>query len=720
MFENSPQKMALLSACSVGLFFVTLTFGLNKVSSRMDARVVTESTDLVSRHLDSAANALVVTAVDYNNWDVGYQNLVDGDLGAFFDNYAGGVESGDVFDSIHILNGFGHRAAYWDAATAEQPIFDDIDPALLAAVAATRRADPLAPNTAAHFYTVIDAKPQLHAVAHVLPDTAALLDAVTIADAPLSIMTRDIDAAFVDKMSTDLMLADVTITAAPLPGRTHYVIRSVEGAPIAYVNWISPRPGSDLVRQFLPLLIVLSVAFIAISIIIAVINHRTAVALRSREMSANRAARTDALTGIPNRMAFAEHMDAQIHAAADTVALIYLDLNDFKRINDAFGHEVGDAVIVEVSRRLAAIARLDVQVARMGGDEFSVLLTDGQDIRARCHDVLTRLEDALQPALYVQQNTFNVTASIGIAVKDSRACGPSELLRRADVAMYHGKRNGLATATFYHLDIERASNDDLIVEQALREALERPEEFTILFQPIICAKTGLMIKAEALARWRSATLGDVPPDRFIDIAERAGLIGPLGLILLGQTCALLADVPQLSISVNLSPLQLRDDRFLTEVGRIVDGFGIAPQRIEFELTEGIIVDNRQLARDRLHSMKQIGFGTALDDFGTGFSSIGYLRQMPFDSLKIDRSFLVEHGMDARNLGLIRSVILMGQSLGQVVICEGVETADQADILRDLGCDMMQGYHFDRPLPIDTLAETYLGASVPRARRTVVA
>ena len=718
MFESSPRKMAVLSACSVGLFFATLVFGLNKVSSRMDDRVISESSELVSRHLDGAAKVLLVTAVDYNNWDTAYRDIVDGDLDAFFDNYAGGVENGDVFDSLHILNGFGHRSTFWNATTGDQPVFDDIDPALLAGVAAARGAGRLGPDKAAHFYTFSDGRVRLHAVAPVLPSTATLLSSVAIDDAPLSIMTRTIDADFVDRMATDLMLDDVTVTAAPLPGQTHHVVRSVDGAPIAHVNWISPSPGSDLIRQFMPFLIALGTAFIAISAIIAVISHRTAVTLLSRELTANRAARTDALTGIPNRMSFSEHMDAQIHAAAGTVALIYLDLNDFKRINDTMGHDVGDAIIVEVSRRISALAGPGVQVARMGGDEFSILLVDMVN-QASCHDLLARLDDALRPALSVQQATFNLTASIGVAVNDTRVCDPSELLRRADVAMYHGKRNGLSTATFYDPEIEKAVKDDLIVERALREGLGRPVEFTILFQPIICARTGRMIKAEALARWRSATLGDVPPDRFIGIAERAGLIGPLGLLLLEKICAILADVPPLSVSVNLSPLQLRDDRFLTEVKGIVDGFGIAPHRIEFELTEGIIVENRQMARDRLRAMKSMGFGTALDDFGTGFSSIGYLRQMPFDSLKIDRSFLVEHGMETRNPALIKSVILMGQSLRQVVVCEGVETVDQAEMLRDLGCDMMQGYHFDRPLPIDTLERIYLGTPSPRPQLSVV-
>ncbi|WP_372804099.1 bifunctional diguanylate cyclase/phosphodiesterase [Loktanella salsilacus] len=708
MSMYTPRKMTLMSLLSVIIFLAVVGSGVAMFSSELDRRVVDDSTQLVSRYLNSQREMLSALSDDYNNWDVAYDNIRDGDMDSFYENYASGAEGGDVFTELHILNAFNHRSTSWTQGSADVPVYDDSYTAGLARTVRTMMAGrPIMPQTSFQFYTFDEGGFKLHAASYVMPTDPIRLRTLTTTDASVAIMTRVIDQDALTKMGRDLLLTQVTLSVAPVADRSYFAVLGPDGAVVAYVNWISAQPGSELVRWMLPWLLLVSLVFVAVSSAIAIVAHRNATMLLAREESANRAARTDSLTGIANRMAFNEGLKNQSTALRNSVALIYLDLNNFKKINDTFGHEVGDAVVIGVSARLSELSKNNTLVARMGGDEFSVVITNCADAKAEASAVLLQIEALLEQPLIINQNSFNLSAAIGVAINDNIVQEPSEMLRRADVAMYHAKRSSDQSAQFYDDGIDQTAKEDFLIERALRAAIEMPDELDILFQPMVSARTGQFVKAEALARWHSKTIGHVSPEIFITIAERSGLIGELGQILFEKICSRIVEYPDLHVSVNVSPIQLQDDAYLLDMNRIVAKYDIAPSRIEFELTEGIIVENRQLAAVRLKLMHDMGFKTSLDDFGTGFSSIGYLRHMPFDTLKIDRSFLLEGASEPKCLQLIKSMIIVGQSMGQNVVCEGIETEAQAKLVKSFGCDLFQGYLFDKPIPIEVLAQKYL-------------
>jgi EAL domain-containing protein (putative c-di-GMP-specific phosphodiesterase class I) len=250
-----------------------------------------------------------------------------------------------------------------------------------------------------------------------------------------------------------------------------------------------------------------------------------------------------------------------------------------------------------------------------------------------------------------------------------------------------------------------------VIEDALRRALDREGEFHVLYQPIMDLRTGRMARAEALARWTSQEIGRVPPEKFIAVAERSGLIIEIGQRLLDIICADLTRHPELNVSVNFSPLQLQAPTFIPELIDLMHRRKIDTFRVEVELTEGVIVDNPEVAAFRLDLLNEAGFSTALDDFGTGYSSLGYLRHMPFNTLKIDRSFVSGIKESDPNADLIRAIAVLGHSMNQSVVAEGVETAAEVEVLKSLGCDMLQGFHFDRPLPIEVLAERWIDQKI---------
>ena len=292
--------------------------------------------------------------------------------------------------------------------------------------------------------------------------------------------------------------------------------------------------------------------------------------------------------------------------------------------------------------------------------------------------------------------------SMGYAVQADDSILGDDLVRQADLAMYEAKRHKDQGPVAFDALIEQAVHDARAIETALGLALERGDEFSIVYQPIAAPEGGLA-RVEALARWTSPELGRIPPDRFIAVAEQSGLIIRLGRVLLRLICDDLAAHPDLRVSLNVSPLQLMAPTFVADLLADLRARSIDPARIEVELTESVVVDDPALAAARLRDLHEAGFSTALDDFGTGYSSIGYLQQMGFNTLKVDRSFVSGFCEAPERLALVNAMILLAHALGLLVVCEGVETEQELRMLRELGCDLAQGYYLDRPLPIDALA-----------------
>ena len=489
-----------------------------------------------------------------------------------------------------------------------------------------------------------------------------------------------------------------------LPADRPFVpLMSGDGQPIAYLAWDMPHPGSSMLRRMAPVLLLIMLLTTGLAALGMTLVRRSAQHLVLAEHRASAAARTDDMTDLPNRAAFTEILARP--ARAGERGILFLDVNDFKRINDSIGHAAGDQVIVNVARRLSRFVAADCFFARLGGDEFVFVVT-GPDVEARIECLAESVEWTLASPVSVLGHQMRLTMAMGYAVQSEDCIVGDDLLRQADLAMYEAKRNKGGKPVAFSVLIQQASTEALVIERLLRGALASVDEFSIAYQPIV-GMSGLLERAEALARWTSPELGPVGPDRFIAVAEQAGLIVDLGRKLFHIVCDDLVAHPSLKVSVNISPLQLMAPDFITSLVGHLKERGIDPQRIEVELTESVIVDDLRLAAQRIEELHAAGFSTALDDFGTGYSSMGYLGRLRFQTLKIDRSFVSKIRSSSGGVAVVGGMIAMAHGLNLRVVCEGIETAEELKLIRELGCDLVQGYYFDRPVPIAALARKWL-------------
>ncbi|MDE2405842.1 MAG: EAL domain-containing protein [Sphingomonadales bacterium] len=421
---------------------------------------------------------------------------------------------------------------------------------------------------------------------------------------------------------------------------------------------------------------------------------------------------TDALSGLPNRRALIARLE-DLHersiAHPVSVAILIVDLDGFKQVNDTFGHEVGDTIIRRVSHAFAERVPEQALLFRMGGDEFAILC-EGPAAREDARGVAAALLDLLAHPVRLAVHEFQLGASIGMAVSEGGEVDPWELLRQADTAMYRAKSEGGSGLLAYDPSMDDGRLRRKLLEAEIRIGLERGE-FDVHYQPLVDAKTGTVVAVEALARWSGRLAGPLGPDEFIPIAESSGQIHALGLFVLDRACTELADWPDLKLNVNVSPAQFRHPRFEQEVKAVLARTAFPPERLQLEITEGYLIDNPDRANRTIASFCELGVRVALDDFGSGFASIGYLRKYPFSTIKIDRSLSSGLGSDPRASMLITGMVHLANGLDMVVTAEGVENERQAKLLRLAGCHELQGYHFGVPAP---LSELGLGGSA-RAR-----
>ena len=418
-----------------------------------------------------------------------------------------------------------------------------------------------------------------------------------------------------------------------------------------------------------------------------------------------RAANFDSVTGLLNRHGLSGRLAAALaRAKADGkgCAVLFVDIDKFKRVNDCFGHAAGDQLLIQMAQLLRGMARDGDLLARFGGDEFIVVLQDlpqadvARAAAARGQQILRALDDGFQ----LSPQLITVSASVGVACFPGDGDDADALTRNADIAMHDVKKSGRGELRFFDPAMNAYARDALVIDGALRGAIQAGE-LSLVYQPIINAAGGGMDKAEALLRWHSASLGAVGPDRFIPVAEDSGLIIELGAWVLDEACRQLAawrdSLPDLVVSINVSARQLLDPAFIGLVERALSANGLAPGRLELELTERVLISDGAQVRDALGRLRALGVSLSLDDFGTGYSSLSYLTQFQINTLKIDRAFVTDMVDSPRSNALVATIIAMGKSLGLHLVAEGVETAGQARALEAMGCHYLQGYHISRPV-----------------------
>jgi len=413
----------------------------------------------------------------------------------------------------------------------------------------------------------------------------------------------------------------------------------------------------------------------------------------------------DPLTALANRRLFQETVQHELTVARRHHvfgSLLYLDLDNFKTLNDSLGHAIGDELLIQLARRLKETLRKEDLASRLGGDEFVVLINGENETRdeamEQAHKVARKLQAVISEPYRLQGYEHIITSSMGITIYPEEDGSATDILKQADTAMYRAKAEGRNRICFYNPDMQEAADQRLLLEKELRSAITN-SEFEMYFQPQV-DRNGVQVGAEALVRWKHPGKGMVPPLDFIPIAEETGLILEIGAWILNDACEFASQCALRNIAVNISPLQFRQPDFVENVKKTITRAQVAAGTLIIELTEGILIANIEDTIQKMNALKELGIRVAIDDFGTGYSSLAYLKQLPLDQLKISNDFVRDIATDPNDAIIVDTIISMAKHMGLKVVAEGVETDEQLRFLDEKGCHIYQGYHFSKPLPKD--------------------
>ena len=434
--------------------------------------------------------------------------------------------------------------------------------------------------------------------------------------------------------------------------------------------------------------------------------------------------RVDALTGLPNRSVFDDVLGGAISQSGRTdsiVATILLDLDHFKHVNDTMGHPAGDALLLEVGKRLQKATRGSDTVIRLGGDEFVIIAPNLSHTNGAA-SLISKVADAFKEPVSLNGKELHISTSTGIALAPADGETPEKILKSADMALYKAKAEGRGRFCFYDESLDIAAHKRQQLQEDLRLALKR-DEFELYYQPKVMAETGELIGVEALLRWCHPEIGYISPADFIPVAEDNRLILPIGEWVMNAACSQMArwrllDVPVPNCSVNISPVQLADSKLLPALDRILAETAADPSSLEIEVTETAIMGRAKEVAAILKKVRQRGIAVSVDDFGTGYSSLAHLKQLPLDKIKIDRSFVRNIETDTDDAQITSTLIGLAKGIGLQCIAEGAETVEQVDLLIGYGCKQIQGYYFSRPIPAEELVDSYLAGATKRPKLAI--
>jgi diguanylate cyclase (GGDEF)-like protein len=660
-------------------------------------------------------------------WDDTVQKVSSPDLDlAWLDSNIGGwLYRTFGQDQVYIVDEAGRAIdATIDGQRVDSKAFDRVGPTLQGLLTHARQDTPPAPqehkDAAIPYLTSGKAKYDAHllelegrpaavSAMQIVPDTDG---AAQPAQQFLLVSIRFLDGSFLSTLSQRNMIDSLRFSLSPatISGEVSVPVDSDEGKRIGYFVWRPELPGTAVMRVLGPTTLLVAILLISLMAILVVrlrrsmiAQNKTVLELRASEAQAHHLALHDSLTGLANRVLFEEKLSRSLSRASrgERSAVLVLDLDRFKNVNDTLGHQAGDGVVREFGLRLSSLVRHTDTVARLGGDEFAILLCDvasNADVESLC----SRILDAVRRPFNVLGHQAFVGVSIGVALAPETSVDTGELMRKADIALYRAKAEGRDCFRYFTASMDETVKVRSEIEGELRAALKAERDLDVFYQPQISLDGRSIVGVEALLRWHHPTKGPISPDQFIPVAEETGLISQLGDWVIREACIASRRWPGLFVAINLSPLQFRAVGFAERVQEIVRQAGGNPHRLQLEVTEGILLDDNDLTQHAIKALRHAGFKIVLDDFGTGHSGLGYLQRFEVDKIKIDRSFVQQLGQDADATAIVRAVVDLGVALKLTVTAEGVETEAQKLFLSEAGCTEYQGFLFSRAVAADEI------------------
>jgi diguanylate cyclase (GGDEF)-like protein len=519
----------------------------------------------------------------------------------------------------------------------------------------------------------------------------------------LLVLAQTLDDRSIRRMGADFAIEGMSLSFDTNIEGQHVQLVDPTGKKLGALTWQYSSPGNEAFQRVAPVAYV-TLGLIGLTILFLLgIGYANLVSARRREHQAVYDAHHDSLTGLPNRAALTKGLDVAVRrGGTDALAVVFLDLDGFKEVNDSYGHDTGDRLLERVARGFKTICADKGLLARVGGDEFALVL-DSPDAVSTAEETANRLVQFLHAPIHIDGRVLTVGTSVGIAFADEGGISAEELLRRADVAMYQAKELGRSRVALYDRSIDAEKLERRLLADDLRIAL-KGNALKIVYQPIYDAATLRPALVEALLRWQHPVRGAVPPDLFISVAEEMGLMDELGTWVLRHACHDAVAWPLVRLAVNVSAVQFRNPGFDRILASILSETGLPAARLEVEMTETNLVSYPDRAQHIVAVLRVLGVTVALDDFGTGYSSIGYLRRFAFDKLKIDRSLVHGVSVDPETRRLCEATVALGLALDLAVTAEGLETEADVQIMRAAGCSHLQGYYFARPMTAEAITE----------------
>jgi diguanylate cyclase (GGDEF)-like protein len=688
-------------------------------TKRADEAAFARQAQLVTLVLGQSVNAIGYDQESVTVWDdaVQHARAAQPDLDWFDDNFGIWLYTYFGHDQAFVLTPEGEPIYAMEGGeradparyTVVRPVAEPLLRELKQKLISGETADGTTLSAGAADLVVVAGHPAIMSVKPIVSDSGAIEQEPGSEFLHLSV--RFLDGSFLEDLAEDYLFAGARFawTDNSEAQERSYAFVSKRGEPVGFFVWTPYAPGSGVLGSVAPVLVA---GLVIIAVIVALLLlrvRRSAVKLQASEAQAQHLAFHDTLTGLPNRALFEDRLDRALlelrRRPSEQVALLYLDLDRFKQVNDSLGHPEGDELLRDVARRLTAAIRETDTVARLGGDEFAIIQTHvskPEDVQ----ELANRIMEAISVPFELSGGEMTVGISIGVALAPSDASDRVELTRKADIALYQAKAAGRGRYVPFSETMDDYLRERRAIENDLRLALRNRDQLEVYYQPTYSAQSHSIVGAEALIRWHHPRMGLMSAATFIPIAEEAGLIEQLGEFVLAEACAAAVQWPIERLAVNVSPVQLRNPRFAHQVLAILHRTGFDPERLELEITESALIGTDGRCETNLTDLRAAGVRIALDDFGTGYSSLSHLRQFAVDRVKIDRTFV--SGIDGTRDGaaVVQAIVDLAQASGLQITAEGVETENQSSVLAGMGCNDLQGFLLSPPVPMNQLDELF--------------